>query len=175
MNPLLERQYLVNRRQFFSKSSTGIGVAALASLLGQESQADGAELPAAIKRVAPKAKRVILLFQNGGPSHLELFDHKPELKKRHGQSVPTSYMEGKRFSTMSAAADKRKLLSPIEPYKQYGKSGAWVSDLMPYTGKIADDICFIKSMHTEQVNHAPAINFSSAAINSPDALPPVPG
>ena len=148
MNPLLERQYLVNRRQFFSKSSTGIGVAALASLLGQESQADGTELPAAIKRVAPKAKRVILLFQTGGPSHLELFDHKPELKKRHGQSVPASYMEGKRFSTMSAAADKRKLLSPIEPYKQYGKSGAWVSDLMPYTVKIADDICFIKSMHT---------------------------
>ena len=159
MDPLLERQYHVNRRQFFSKSSTGIGVAALASLLGQESQADDAELPAAIKRVAPKAKRVILLFQNGGPTHLELFDYKPELKKRHGQAVPASYMEGKRFSTMSAAADKRKLLSPIEPYKQYGESGAWVSDLMPYTGKIADDICFIKSMYTEQVNHAPAINF----------------
>jgi len=159
MDPLLERQYHVNRRQFFSKSSTGIGVAALASLLGQESQAGDAELPAAIKRVAPKAKRVILLFQNGGPTHLELFDHKPELKKRHGQAVPASYMEGKRFSTMSAAADKRKLLSPIEPYKQYGESGAWVSDLMPYTGKIADDICFIKSMYTEQVNHAPAINF----------------
>jgi hypothetical protein len=159
MDPLLERQYHVNRRQFFSKSSTGIGVAALGSLLGQESQADNAELPAAIKQVAPKAKRVILLFQNGGPTHLELFDYKPELKKRHGQAVPASYMEGKRFSTMSAAADKRKLLSPIEPYKQYGKSGAWVSDLMPYTGKIADDICFIKSMYTEQVNHAPAINF----------------
>jgi len=159
MDPLLEQQYLVNRRQFFSKSSTGIGVAALASLLGQESQADDAELPAAIKQVAPKAKRVILLFQNGGPTHLELFDYKPELKKRHGQSVPASYMEGKRFSTMSASADKRKLLAPVEPYKQYGESGSWVSDLMPYTGKISDEICFIKSMHTEQVNHAPAINF----------------
>ena len=160
MDPLLERQYLTNRREFFSKSSTGIGVAALATLLGQDSKAAGnAEIPAALSHFAPKAKRVIVLFQNGAPSHLELFDYKPELKKRHGESVPPSYMAGKRFSTMSASADKRKLLSPIEPFKQHGQSGAWVSALMPHTAKIADDLCFIKSMHTEQVNHAPAINF----------------
>ena len=160
MDPLLERQYLTNRREFFSKSSTGIGVAALASLLGQESQAAGhSEIPAALSHFAPKAKRVIVLFQNGGPSHLELFDYKPELKKGHGQPVPPSFMAGKRFSTMSAAADKRKLLAPVEPFKQHGQSGAWVSALMPHTAAIADDLCFVKSMHTEQVNHAPAINF----------------
>ena len=167
MDPLLERQYLVNRREFFGKSSTGIGVAALASLLGQESQAAPNEIPVTLAHFAPKAKRVIVLFQNGAPSHLELFDHKPKLTEMHGQPVPPSYMKGKRFSTMSAAADKRKLLAPLEPFKQHGKSGAWVSSLMPHTAKIADDLCFIKSMHTEQVNHAPAINFFLSGFQLP--------
>jgi len=159
MSPLLEHQYLVNRREFFGKSATGIGVAALASLLGEDAQASSDEIPAALSHFAPKAKRVIVLFQNGAPSHLELFDHKPQLTKMHGQPVPPSYMAGKRFSTMSAAADQRKLLSAIEPFKQRGQCGAWVSDIIPHTAAIADDLCFIKSMHTEQVNHAPAINF----------------
>jgi hypothetical protein len=159
MDPRLESQHLVNRREFFGKSATGIGVAALASLLGEDAQASSGEIPAALSHFAPKAKRVIVLFQNGAPSHLELFDHKPQLTKMHGQPVPPSYMAGKRFSTMSAAADQRKLLGAIEPFKQRGQCGAWVSDIIPHTAAIADDLCFIKSMHTEQVNHAPAINF----------------
>ena len=159
MDSRLEQQYLTNRRAFFGKSATGIGVAALASLLGEDASADTKEIPAAIAKFAPKAKRVIVLFQNGAPSHLELFDHKPLLTKMHGEKVPASYMAGKRFSTMSRAADKRKLLGALEPFKQRGQSGAWVSDIIPHTAAIADDLCFIKSMHTEQVNHAPAINF----------------
>jgi len=156
MDPLTESQLLVNRRYFFGKSATGLGMAALASMLGED--AFGAE-PSLLTQIAPKAKRVIYLFQNGAPSHVELFDHKPELAKRHGQPVPESFVAGKRFSTMTANASAQRLLAPLEPFKQHGKSGATVSSLMPYTAGIADDLCFVKSMFTEQVNHAPAINF----------------
>ncbi len=159
MNPILESQLLTNRRHFFGKTATGLGIPALAHLLTSEAPASEDDILAAAQKIAPKAKRVVYLFQNGAPSHLELFDHKPQLAKLHGEKVPESYMEGKRFSTMSAAADKRRLLAPLEPFKQHGQSGATVSSLMPYTAKIADELCFIKSMHTEQVNHAPAINF----------------
>jgi hypothetical protein len=156
MDPLTESQLLVNRRYFFGKSATGLGMAALASMLGED--AFGAE-PTPLARIAPKAKRVIYLFQNGAPSHVELFDHKPELAKRHGQAVPESFVAGKRFSTMTANASAQKLLAPLEPFQRHGHSGATVSSLMPYTAGIADDLCFVKSMFTEQVNHAPAINF----------------
>jgi hypothetical protein len=156
LHPANEHQLLVNRRHFFGKSATGIGMAALATMLGED--ALGAE-PGQLTRLAPKAKRVIYLFQNGAPSHVELFDHKPELAKRHGQPVPESFVAGKRFSTMTANASAQKLLAPLEPFQRHGKSGATVSSLMPYTAAIADELCFVKSMFTEQVNHAPAINF----------------
>ena len=167
MDPLLEQQYLINRRHFFGKSATGIGVAALASLLGDDAMGSEEKILDAVSHFAPKAKRVIYLFQNGGPSHVELFDNKPQLRKLHGEAVPASYMEGKRFSTMSASASQRKLLGPIEPFEQHGQSGAWVSSLMPHTAKIADELCFIKSMYTEQVNHAPAINFFLSGFQLP--------
>ncbi len=108
---------------------------------------------------APKAKRVIYLFMNGGPTHVDMFDWKPKLKEIHGQPVPASAISGKRFSTMTGAADGKLMLAPVEPFKQHGTSGAWVSSLMPHTAAIADELCFIKSMHTDAVNHAPAISF----------------
>ncbi|MCW1912092.1 DUF1501 domain-containing protein [Luteolibacter sp. GHJ8] len=157
MHPLTESQLLVNRRYFFGKSATGIGMAALATMLGEDSFGD--EILAPLTQIAPKAKRVIYLFQNGAPSHVELFDHKPELAKRHGQAVPESLTAGKRFSTMTGNASGKKLLAPLEPFHARGQSGATVSDLMPHTAAIADELCFVKSMFTEQVNHAPAINF----------------
>jgi hypothetical protein len=157
MDPFTERQLLVNRRYFFGRSATGIGMAALATLLGKD--AFGEEIPTPLTQIAPKAKRVIYLFQNGAPSHVELFDHKPELAKRHGQAVPDSLLAGKRFSTMTGNASGKKLLAPLEPFHARGNSGATVSELMPHTAGIADELCFVKSMFTEQVNHAPAINF----------------
>jgi hypothetical protein len=96
-----------------------------------------------------------------------MFDYKPELFKMHGKVVPESYLKGKRFSSMSKNPSQAKMLAPIEPFKQYGQCGAWISDLMPYTGQIADKICFIKSMHTEQVNHAPAITFMLTGSEMP--------
>ena len=152
MNPLIEFQNNMTRRQLLKNCATGLGAAALANLLPGTAAAAGRQLPG-------KAKSVIYLFQNGGPTHVDMFDYKPELIKMHNKVVPESYIKGKRFSTMSNNAAQAKMLAPIEPFKQYGKCGAWVSDLMPHTGAIADKLCFIKSMHTEQVNHAPAINF----------------
>jgi hypothetical protein len=107
----------------------------------------------------PKAKRVIYLFQNGGPTHVDLFDYKPKLIEMHGQPLPQEYIGEKRFSTMTGNTNGKVMLAPVEPFRQRGQSGAWVSDFLPYTAGIADELCFIHSLHTEQVNHAPAIQF----------------
>jgi hypothetical protein len=140
-----------------------VGVAALASLLGRDSAVAGAAAGLAgvpgLPHLAPRAKRVIYLFQNGAPTHVDLFDWKPRLRELHGQPLPAGYADGKRFSTMTGQADGKLMLAPVEPFRQRGESGAWVSDFLPYTAGIADRLCFVHSMHTEAVNHAPAIQF----------------
>jgi len=171
MNPITENQLMVNRRQFFGRSATGIGAAALGSLLqkdGLAGQTGGAfgglgNLP----HFAPKAKRVIYLFMNGAPTHTDLYDYKPLQQQLHGKPVPQEYVAGKRFSTMTGNPQGKLMLAPIEPFKQHGQSGAWVSNFMPHVAKAADDICFIKSMHTEQVNHAPAVSFFLSGSEMP--------
>jgi hypothetical protein len=160
MDPRLEHQRNLTRRQLFGRSAVGIGTAALGSLLNPT--ASGALAPGglpSLPHLAAKAKRVIYLFMNGAPTHVDMFDWKPKIKELHGKPIPKEYVGNKRFSTMTGKADGKLLLAPIEPFKQHGKSGAWVSDLMPHTASVADELCFIKSMYTEQVNHAPAINF----------------
>jgi len=157
----------LSRRHFFGRMATGIGPAALASLLGGQTVKTSAAVPGAsrgdglaeLPHHSPKAKRVIYLFQNGAPTHVDIFDYKPRLQQMHGQPVPESFVSGRRFSTMTGAANGKVLLAPVEPFAQHGQSGAWVSRLMPYTAQIADELCFVKSLHTEQVNHAPAISF----------------
>ena len=154
------------RRQLFGRSATGLGTMALGSMLNGVSQSATANdqgglagLPNGLPHALAKAKRVIYLFQNGAPTHCDLFDYKPDLIRTHGQPVPDSYFKGKRFSTMTGNPSGKKMLAPVEPFRQHGNSGAWVSALMPYTAQVTDDVCFIKSMHTEAVNHAPAISF----------------
>jgi len=160
MNPLDENALHVSRREFFGRSATGVGTAALASLLARDGDAaDRVGGLSDLPHFAPRAKRVIYLFQNGGPTHVDLFDYKPKLTEMHGQEVPQAYIGEKRFSTMTGNASGKVMLAPVEPFKQYGQSGAWVSDFMPYTAGVVDDLCFIHSLHTEQVNHAPAIQF----------------
>ncbi len=160
MNPLQQHQANITRRQLFGRSATGIGAAALASLLGRDSQAaDNVGGLPGLPHFAPKAKRVIYLFMNGAPTHLDLFDYKPQLRKLHGQPVPEQYVKGKRFSTMTGKPQGKLMLAPIEPFAQHGQSGAWVSELLPHTAKVADDLCFVKGMHTEAVNHSPGITF----------------
>jgi len=158
-SPVRERQLAINRRQFFGRSAVGIGTAALASLLGRERANAALEGLPGYPNHRAKAKRIIYLFQNGGPSHVDLWDYKPALAKLHGKPLPSGYAEGKRFSTMSKDVASKLMLAPVEPFAQHGESGAWVSALMPHTAKIADKLCFVKSLHTEQVNHAPAISF----------------
>ena len=148
---------MINRRQFFGRSAVGIGSAALGGLLAREgAAADGL---AALLHFAPRAKRVVYLFMNGAPTHTDLFDYKPLQKQMHGQPVPQLFVEGKRFSTMTGNPKGKVMLAPVEPFKQHGRSGAWVSNFLPHIAKASDDICFIKSMHTTQVNHAPAVSF----------------
>lgn len=167
MNRITEHQAALTRRALFGHGASGLGVAALASLLGSiSSSGQGAALDSArqgglaeLPHFPAKAKRVIYLFQNGAPSHVDLFDYKPTLKKLHGQQIPDSVAGGKRFSTMTGGQTDRPVLGEITNFAQHGDSGAWVSDFLPRTAEIADDLCFIKSMHTEAVNHAPAITF----------------
>ncbi|MDB4731764.1 DUF1501 domain-containing protein [bacterium] len=161
MDPLYQNRLHVTRREFFGKSAAGIGTAALSSLLNRDASA--AVTPVGglpnLPHFAPKAKRVIYLFQNGAPTHCDLFDYKPKLQELHGKPLPSGYADGKRFSTMTGKADGKLMLAPVEPFRQHGESGAWVSDFLPHTAQIADKLCFVKSMHTDAVNHAPAIQF----------------
>lgn len=169
MNPQMEQSLLVNRREFFGKQALGLGTAALSTLLCKDGlagqiQSDGLpDLP----QFKPRAKNIIYLFQNGAPTHVELFDFKPKLVEMHGKPVPDSYFEGKRFSTMTGNPKGKVMLAPVEPFKQHGQSGAWVSAFLPHTASIADELCFIKSMHTEAVNHAPAISFFLSGAQIP--------
>jgi hypothetical protein len=159
MNPIDERRTLLTRRELLGRGALGLGGAALGTLLGREAGAVGERGLPGLPHFAPKAKRVIYLFMNGAPTHVDLFDWKPALKEGHGKPVPQDYLGTKRFSTMTGDPKGKLLLAPVEPFRQWGQSGAWVSDLMPHTGSVADRLCFVKSMHTEQVNHAPAISF----------------
>src|SRR5581483_11537468 len=157
MDPRQDMQRLITRRALFGRAACGVGTAALATLLGQRASANpqAGKLP----HFAPRAKRVIYLFQNGAPTHVDLFDYKPELRRRHGQPVPESFFAGRRFSTMTGNPQGKLLLAPVEPFRRRGRAGAWVSDFLPYTAGIADELCFVKSLHTDAVNHAPAITF----------------
>ncbi|HVA47800.1 MAG TPA: DUF1501 domain-containing protein [Pirellulales bacterium] len=170
MNPITEHRLTINRREFFSRGVSTIGTAALASLLTRDGLASAGSPAGALPGLphfAAKAKRVIYLFQNGGPTHVELFDYKPKLKEMHGQPIPDAYIAGKRFSTMTGSPQGKVMLAPVEPFAQHGESGAWVSSFLPQTAAIADDLCFIKSMHTDAVNHAPAISFFLSGAQLP--------
>ncbi len=160
----ISKHFLNNtRRQFLKKLGLGIGGLATASMLDPFSMlVEASDSPLAgmnLPHFAPKAKRVIYLFQSGGPSQLELFDYKPLLNKMRGEDLPDSIRKGQRLTGMTADQDRFPLVGSNYEFKQYGESRAWVSELMPYTAKIVDELCFIKSMHTEAINHDPAITF----------------
>jgi hypothetical protein len=149
----------MTRRHFFGRSATGIGVAALANLLSRDlSAAVHGGLPG-LPHFTPTAKRVIYLFQSGGPSQMELFDYKPRLTEFQGNDLPESIRNGQRLTGMSATQSSFPIVPSKFAFAQHGKSGALVSELMPHTAKIADQLTFIKSMHTEAINHDPAVTF----------------
>ena len=159
---LLEYGLQLNRRKFLSRLSIGLGSAALGSLLIPDLFKNNTveeAISAGLPHFAPKAKRVIYLFQNGAPSQLETFDHKPLLRKMMGQDLPASIRNGQRLTGMTANQTSFPLVGSYYDFKQYGQSGAWVSELFPHMAQITDDLCFIRSMHTEAINHDPALTF----------------
>jgi Protein of unknown function (DUF1501) len=145
------------RRHFFRQCGVGVGAMALADLVASSANADPSGNPLAPKppHFPPRAKRVIYLFMAGGPSQLDMFDHKPALNRLNGQPIPPSYLEGKRFAFMDSS-HRINLLGTRRSFDQYGQSGAWVSDLLPYTSKIVDELTFIRTCKTDLFNHAPA-------------------
>jgi len=159
------------RRQFFSRCSVGLGGVALASLLGDRHlraapvKAAGQEGPFAPKptHFAPRAKSVIYLFMAGGPSQLELWDHKPKLTALHGEPIPDSFLQGKRFAFMDSSFKNRStLLGTHRQFSQHGQNGVWVSELLPHTAGVVDDLAIVKSCATNLFNHAPAKLFMNS-------------
>ena len=153
MNPA-RVQYLLTRRRFLSHTSAGLGMAALASLLGESA-------PAQVGRThfKPRAKSVIYLFMAGGPSHVDLFDHKPTLRQRHGQDMPPSVLGTQRVTLMTR--DQGRFQAAGSPFRfvQHGRSGQEMCELLPHLGTCADEMCIIRSIHSEPINHDPAVTF----------------
>src|SRR5687768_15414516 len=150
----------MTRRELFSRTSAGIGGAALASLLGAENGVAATHFP-------PTAKRVIYLFMHGGPSSLDLFDHKSELKKLHGQELPSSVRGDQRLTGMTSGQKSLPVAASLFAFKRHGQSGAWLSELLPHTASVADELCFIRSMTTEAINHDPAVTLLQTGHQQP--------
>jgi hypothetical protein len=149
---------LLTRRRLLGRGLHGLGAAALASLFAREGRAVTGARPG-LPHFAPRAKRVISLFQSGAPSQLDLFDPKPELGGRRGTELPDSIRRGQRLTGMTATQASFPVAPSRFAFAQHGQSGAWVSDLLPETARVVDELCFIRSMHTEAINHDPAITF----------------
>ena len=164
MHDLTSHAMAITRRQFFGRSTVGVGTAALAHLLRED-------LPAAEPQrgnhpgisgfpdLPVKAKRVIYLFQSGAPSQLDLFDYKPGLADLRASELPDSIRRGQRLTGMTKDQESFPIAPSRFKFARHGRSGAWVSELLPQTAEMADDLCFIKSLHTEAINHDPAITF----------------
>jgi len=165
MTPEHELLFTLTRRHFFGRAATGLGAAALAALLPRAAQAGGGL--EGLPHFAPKAKRVILLHQSGGPSQLDTFDYKPGLAKHRGIDLPDSIRMGQRITGMTSGQSSLPVAPSIFSFQRYGQTGTWVSELMPLTAKIVDDLAIIKTMHTEAINHDPAITFFQSGFQQP--------
>ena len=165
--PVIQAQDALNRRTFLKQSAAGIGMAALGSLLGQSAWGAASEssplLPSlglsGLPHFAAKAKRIIYLFQAGAPSQLDLFDYKPRLGEERGKDLPASIRMGQRLTGMTSGQATFPVANSIFKFDRYGPNGTWISELLPHTAKIAGDICVIKSLFTEAINHDPAVTF----------------
>jgi hypothetical protein len=173
MDPIRERALLLTRRHFFGRTATGIGVAALASLLDRDRAAADPPAPARHQgtlretHFPAKARRVIYLFMSGGPSHIDLFDYKPALRRHHGEELPASVRMGQRITGMTSGQSSFPCVAPMFSFRRHGNCGLWLSELLPHTGTVADDLAVVKSVHTEAINHDPAITFIQTGHQQP--------
>ncbi len=160
---------LMTRRQLFAATAQGVGLAALSSLVGHSAfggtKDAGSEEGAS--HFAPAAKRVIYIFQAGGPAQMETYDYKPGLTALHGQALPESVRGGQRLTGFSAMEKSLSIVAPSYNFAQHGQSGAWVSDVLPHMAEVVDELCFIKSLHTEAINHDPGMTFMTTGSQQP--------
>jgi hypothetical protein len=151
------------RRQFFRSAGFSLGTAALSTLFGASARADGSKtgLGAALKQThfPAKAKHVIYLHMVGGPSQIDLYDYKPKMNEWYDKDLPESVRNGQRLTTMTSGQARFPIAPSMYKFARHGKSGMWVGELLPHTAKMVDEMCFIRSMHTEAINHEPAITF----------------
>lgn len=175
MHPAEEHQLLMTRRHFFSRTTLGLGTAALASLLNPglfralagsitSGSASGASRGPHFR---PRAKHVIYLFMAGGPSQMDLFDYKPGLEKYHASELPDSVRMGQRITTMTSGQKSLPVVKSIFKFSQHGRNGVWLSELIPHIASIVDEICLIKTVHTEAINHDPAITYIQTGFQQP--------
>jgi hypothetical protein len=173
MDPLCERNLLMTRRHFFGRTAAGIGAAALGSILDPGlfaafgAEADASKLVLGKPHFAPKAKRVIYLFMAGGPSQMDLLDYKPTLDKLHETELPDSVRNGQRITTMTSGQKAFPVVRSLFKFSQQGHCGAWISELLPNIGSIVDDLCIVKTVNTEAINHDPAITFIQTGFQQP--------
>ena len=164
----------VTRRQLFGFSGKALGAAALSTLMGNHASAAGGRqeeervggLPG-VPHFPAKAKRVIYLFMSGGPSHIDMFDYHPKMREIHGSELPESIRNGQRLTTMTSGQKSFPCVAPMFKFAKYGKAQTWMSELIPHTQSIVDDISIVKSMHTEAINHDPAITFINTGRQQP--------
>jgi hypothetical protein len=152
MDPLQEFQLNQTRRHFLKNSAIGLGGLSFGMLNAEENKVQ-------IPHFAPKAKRIIWLFMAGGPCQMDMFDYKPKMKAMYDKDLPESVRNGQRLTTMTSKQSRFPIAPSKYSFKQYGKSGAWVSELLPWTAKMSDDLCIVKTLKTEQINHDPAITY----------------
>lgn len=152
----------ITRRHLLGRTAGCLGAAALGSLLEGSGSAKADTVSSGLPSLphfSPRAKRVIYLFQSGGPSHMDLFDYHPKLRELHGTELPESVRQGQRITGMTSGQSTFPVVAPMFDFERHGERGTWVSELLPHTAKIVDDITIIKSLHTEAINHDPAITF----------------
>ena len=173
MDPFTEHRLLQTRRHFFGRLATGIGTAALGSLLSPSlfsaiaAEAKARKGALGQPHFKPTAKRVIYLFMAGGPSQIDLFDYKPSLEKLHEKELPDSIRMGQRITTMTSGQKSFPCVKSLFKFSQHGQNGVWLSELIPHIASIVDDICLVKTVNTEAINHDPAITFIQTGFQQP--------
>lgn len=175
MNPIRESKLIETRRHFFGRSALGIGTAALSSLLNENvratTAADGTDpqlggIPG-VPHFAAKAKRVIYLFMSGAPSQLDMWDYKPKMNDWYDKDLPDSVRNGQRITTMTSGQKRFPIAPSTFKFSQHGKEGVWISELLPHTAKVVDDLAVIKTVNTEAINHDPAITYIQTGSQLP--------
>ena len=173
MHPQVDGELLTLRRRFLGQAAPGLGTAALAGLLqggvlpGSAGLAHVVRSGSGAAHPVPRAKHVISLFMHGGPSQLELFDYKPGLHRLHGEELPESIRKTQRLTGMTSGQKSFPIAAPLSRYRACGESGAWVSEWLPWTGRVVDRLAIVRSLYTEAINHDPAVTFMQTGHQQP--------